>query len=53
MDFWFVFVFFVFLFFVAFVNLPWQMAALCNRQPSCCERLSIYATAETTSTSFY
>ena len=38
--------------FVDSVNLPWQMAALCNRQSSCCERLSISATAETTSTSF-
>ena len=38
--------------FVAFVNLPWQMVALCNRQPSCCELLSIYTSAETTLTSF-
>ena len=39
MDFWFIF-------FVASVNLPWQMAALHNRQSSCCERLSISAAAE-------
>ena len=38
--------------FVASVNLPWQMAALRNRQSSCCERISISATAETSSTSF-
>ena len=37
--------------FVVSVNLPWQMAALRNRQSSCCERISISATAETTSTS--
>ena len=37
--------------FVASVNLPWQMAALRNRQYSCCERISISAAAET-STSF-
>ena len=34
------------------VNLLWQMAALCSRQSSCCERLSISAAAETSSTSF-
>ena len=34
------------------VNLPWLMAALCNRQSSCCERLSISAVAETSWTSF-
>ena len=38
--------------FVASVNLPWQMAALRNRQSSCCERISISAAAETSSTSF-
>ena len=38
--------------FVASVNLPWQMATLCNRQSSCCERLSISAAAEMSSTSF-
>ena len=38
--------------FVASVNLPLQMAALCNRQSSCCERISISAAAETSSTSF-
>ena len=38
--------------FAASVNLPWQMAALCNRQSSCCERVSISAAAETSSTSF-
>ena len=38
--------------FVDFVNLPWQMAVLCNHQSSCCERLSISAAAETSSTSF-
>ena len=38
--------------FVDSVNLPWQMAALCNHQSSCCERLSIPTTAETISTSF-
>ena len=32
--------------------MPWQMAALCIRQPSCCERISISAAAETSSTSF-
>ena len=32
--------------------LPWQMAALHNRQSSCCERISISAAAETSSTSF-
>ena len=37
---------------VASVNLPWQMAALRNRQSPCCERLSISAAAETSSTSF-
>ena len=30
----------------------WQMAALRNRQSSCCERLSISSAAETSSTSF-
>ena len=34
------------------MNLPWQMAAMRNRQSSCCERLSISAAAETSSTSF-
>ena len=38
--------------FVDSVILPWQMAALCKRQSSCCERLSISAVAETSSTSF-
>ena len=38
--------------FVDSVNLSWQMAALCNRQSSCCERLSISAAVETPSTSF-
>ena len=38
--------------FVASVNLPWQMAVLRNRQSSCCERISISAAAETSSTSF-
>ena len=38
--------------FVNSVILLWQMAALCNRQSSCCERLSISAVAETSSTSF-
>ena len=40
--------------FVASVNLPWQMAALRNRQSSCCERISISisAKAETSSISF-
>ena len=38
--------------FVNPVNLPWQMAALCNPQTSCCECLSIPAAAETSSTSF-
>ena len=37
---------------MASVNLPWQMAALRNRQSSCGERLSISAAAETSSTSF-
>ena len=34
------------------VNLPLQMAALCNRQSSCCERLLFSAVVETSSTSF-
>ena len=34
------------------MNLSWQTAALCNRHSSCCERLSISAAAETSSTSF-
>ena len=34
------------------MNLPWQMSALRNRQSSCCERFSISAAAETSSTSF-
>ena len=34
------------------VNLSWQMATLCNRHSSCCERLSISASAETSLTSF-
>ena len=34
------------------MNLSWQMAALRNRQFSCCERLSISAAAETSPTSF-
>ena len=38
-------------FLVDSVNLSWQMATLCNRQSSCCERLSTSAVAET-STSF-
>ena len=38
--------------FVTSVNLPWQMAALCNRQCTCCERILISAAAETSSTSF-
>ena len=38
--------------FMTSVNLPWQMAALHNRQSSCCKRLSISAAAETSSTSF-
>ena len=37
---------------VASVNMPWQVAALLNRQSSCCERLSISVAAETSSTSF-
>ena len=44
MDLWFVF-------FSWTLNLPWQMAALGNRQSSCCERLSTSAAAEI-STSF-
>ena len=39
--------------FVASVNLPWQIAALRNRQSSCCERISISTAAETSSTSFH
>ena len=38
--------------FVASVNLLWQIAALRNRQSSCCESISISAAAETSSTSF-
>ena len=38
--------------FVASVNLTWQMAALSNRQSSCCERISISAAAKTSPTSF-
>ena len=34
------------------MNLPWQMAALCNPQSWCCERLSISTVADTSSTSF-
>ena len=34
------------------LNLSWQMATLCNGPSSCCERLSISAAAETSSTSF-
>ena len=34
------------------LNLSWQMAALCNRHSSCCERLLISAATETPPTSF-
>ena len=44
MDLWFVF-------FCGLCESAWQMVAPCNRQSSCCERLSISATAETSSTS--
>ena len=38
--------------FVHTVNLPWQMAAVCNHQSSCCERLSISAATEISSSPF-
>ena len=41
-----------FVFFCGLVNLSCEWAALCNRHSSCCERLSISAAAETSSTSF-
>ena len=45
MDLWFVF-------FCGLCESAMAMTALCNRQSSCCERLSISAAAETSSTSF-
>ena len=38
--------------FVDSVNLSWQMAELCSRRSSCCERLVISTAAETSPTSF-